>query len=354
MQSWFRPSSIERWIESWRKDDGVERLLVIDTHTAGNPTRIVVGGIELPPTTTDVPGVRAWLRAERDEIRRRLLYEPRGGGLTCAVVPLPPTAADHDIGAVILEPGSYPPMCGHCMIGLSVVIDEFDLIPIERLESTSTFTIRTPAGLVRSQVQRTENASVVTLTNVDSFVVDSWVQSLQGVEVQVDLTYGGDFYPAVNVESLGLELTRDEAREITHIASELSASIRDRHLTDRETGKLLDIYQVMFYRNLDAAVPTSRVAVVAPPGVIDRSPCGTGSSALLALRCERGEMEPDEILHTQSIIGSRFTVTSHSWYRDDIGRLVVSPRLSGTAHVNGFGVIVADPSDELANGFPPL
>ncbi|NIY62264.1 proline racemase family protein [Streptomyces malaysiensis] len=331
-------------------------LDVIDTHTAGNPTRIVVGGLEIPAAVREVPDARAWLRDSADWVRRRLVHEPRGGGLTCAVVPLPSTDPDHDLGAVILEPGSYPPMCGHCMIGLAMVVDEFGLAPgTISADGRRDVTIRTPAGLVRASIRRHEgSAGTVELTNVPSWFVDSWTQRLGGKQVRVDLSWGGDYYAAVDAAALGLSLRRESASEIVSLARELATVLAGSPPRDPLTGDSLDVYQVLLYERLDDGdTPSCRVVVVAPPGEIDRSPCGTGSSALLALRLAHGEIAAGDEMTTRSIIDSRFSVKAA--HVDDTGqRLTVTPVLTGSAHVTGFSRVVADPFDTLADGFAPI
>ncbi|MEU1301673.1 proline racemase family protein [Streptomyces shenzhenensis] len=331
-------------------------LDVIDTHTAGNATRVIVGGLSIPETVRQVPDARSWLRDSADWVRRRLVHEPRGGGLTCAVMPLPSTGPDHDLGAVILEPGSYPPMCGHCMIGLAVVVDEFGLVPgTVSADGRRDVTIRTPAGLVRAGVRRHEGAAgTVELTNVPSWFVDGWTQELGGKRVRVDLSWGGDHYAAVDAAELGLSLRRESAPEIVSLARELAAALAGSPPRDPLTGESLDVYQVLFYERLDDGdTPSCRVVAVAPPGEIDRSPCGTGSSALLALRLARGEIDAGDTLTTRSIIDSRFTVRAA--HVDNGGeRSAVTPVLTGSAHVTGFSRVVADPLDVLADGFAPV
>lgn len=344
------PASVGAWLA--REDRDV--LAVVDSHTGGNPTRIVVGGLELPPTARTVDASRAWLRDEADWVRTRLVHEPRGGGLTCAVVPVATTEDGCDIGAVILEPGSYPPMCGHCMIGFAAVIVELDLIPElwRTSNSRAQFRIRTPAGPVGVSVRRTSGAPIdVTLTNVPSYVVRSDICRLADREIPVDLVYGGDYYITVDADRIGLALERDNATEIVALARRIRAAYTAETVIDPLSRATLDVYQVMFFRRLAAA--RAKIVVVAPPGVIDRSPCGTGSSALFALLCANGEIAADRTLTTESIIGSTFAVRGDDC-RVPAGRSEVTPLLTGTAFINGFLTIAADRQDALRDGFPPL
>lgn len=345
------PSAID-WLN--RRDRQV--IFAVDSHTGGNPTRIVLSGINLPAQAATVDGARRWLRDRADHWRRRLVHEPRGGGLTCAVVPIMSREDGCDIGAVILEPGSYPPMCGHCMMGFASVIVELNLLPNLRRDSAggTSFRIRTPAGPVGVTAKREgEKFTAVTLTNVESFVVGGGACELEGQPVAVELLYGGDYYISVNAESIGLALERRNATEIIRLARQLRETYTRDGVTDPLTGAALDVYQVLFYR-VDPAQPRwAKIVVVAPPGVIDRSPCGTGTSALFAKLVTEGKVRPQDTVTTQSIIGSTFTVTA-AQVRSAGRRTFITPALTGRAYINGFLTIAADADDELADGFPPL
>jgi proline racemase len=343
------PASVEDWLAAGDRSP----LLVVDSHTGGNPTRILLAGVTPPAEVVTVEQTREWLRNEADWVRTRLVHEPRGGGLTCAVVPVPASGEEWDIGAVILEPGSYPPMCGHCMIGFAMVIAELGLLPGAG-SGAARFAVKTPAGIIDLRTERRGGGErVVTLTNVESYAVTSFNCSLRhGKTVRVDLAFGGDYYLTVDAESLGLNLERAEARGIVELARELREQVARKPIRDPATGDELDVYQVMFFRRLAADRARARVVVVAPPGVIDRSPCGTGSSALLALLAHKGELAHSDTLTTESIIGSEFRLS----IADDLAgvRGGVTPRLSGQAYINGFLTIVADSRDPLRNGFQPI
>jgi proline racemase len=354
---WWRDvdgAEFERRAEQWVASRPQSVLRVADSHTAGNPTRIVLGGVTPPEGVREVLDVRQWLRSEADFVRTRLNHEPRGGALTCAVLPLPPVDDSHDLGAVIMEPGSYPPMCGHCMIGLASVVADLDMVPGTTLpDNRRRLRILTPAGIVVAEVHQREGHSSVSLTNVDSYVVDTWTETLDDKKVTVDLLYGGDYYPTIDVAELGITVDRADADTIVRLARGLSGKLAQREIRDPLTGEVLDVYQVMFHQPASDGAAASRIAVVAPPGVIDRSPCGTGSSALLALRLTRGELTPDQTMVTNSIIDSQFAVRAANVSIRD-GRTYVSPVLTGSAFIDGFATVVTDPLDDLADGFAPL
>jgi proline racemase len=349
------PSGVARWLQ----EVDASPLQVVDSHTGGNPTRVVLSGLDIPTSVQTLPALRDWLAGEADWVRTRLVHEPRGGALTCAVVPLFSSDPDWDVGAVILEPGSYPPMCGHCMIGLSVVIADLNLLPdVVRPESDhNLLRILTPAGVVTARLwRRPDGQRAVTLTNVASYPVTSLTAETSQGRVRVDLVFGGDYYLTVNADELDLSLERADAGKIEMLAQEIQARCTAADLADPLTGAPLNVYQVMFYRLVelqDAEVRRARVVVVAPPAVIDRSPCGTGSSALLALLADRGIVRADQTLITESIIGSTFELAISGAAVVD-GRDAILPTITGTAFVNGFLTIVGDPNDDLRDGFAPL
>lgn len=340
----------------WLDRAGRQEFLAVDSHTGGNPTRIVLSGIDLPGDVTTVNAARLWLRDNADHWRRRLVHEPRGGGLTCAVLPIHSQEDGCDIGAVILEPGSYPPMCGHCMIGFASVIVELGMLPnLWRDSPTRTeFSIRTPAGPVGVTARRDgEKFTTITLTNVESFVVSKGACEVDGQSMPVELLYGGDYYISVDARTIGLSLDRGNATEIVRLARRLKETYTADGVYDPLSNDLLDVYQVLFYE-YDAATPDrAKIVVVAPPGVIDRSPCGTGTSALFAKLVTEGRIAASDTLTTESIIGSTFTVTAKR-VRETPDRKFTTPALTGRAYINGFLIIAADEDDGLADGFAPL
>ena len=344
---------LEGHARAWLAARPQQMLQVVDSHTAGNPTRIIVGGANVPDPSLPLAEVVDWLRRDADWIRRRLDHEPRGGALTCSVLPLPPSDETHDVRAIFLEPGSYPPMCGHCTIGLAVVAHELGLASgASHPGGGVRYRILTPAGPVGATV-REGSPTVVELENVDSYVVDAWPVRIAGRTVTCTLLYGGDYYPTLDARELGLELDRAHAGEITRVAEALSEQVRGRQVIDPVTGRGADIYHVMLRRPFDDPAVGETTAVVAPPGVIDRSPCGTGSSALMALKVALGEVTPEEVVTTRSVIGSEFRVRAAA-VRMVNGHQVIRPVVSGSAHITGFSAVVADPSDPLGDGFPPV
>jgi proline racemase len=241
------------------------------------------------------------------------------------------------------------------MIGLASAIVELELLPnLWAVNPDETrFRIRTPAGPVGVTARREAGRfTTVTLTNVESFWVTSGSCEVDGRAIPTELLYGGDYYITVDAERIDIDLDRGNATEIVRFARRLKTAFTQAGVRDPISQELLDVYQVLFFKR-DSKSETAKVAVVAPPGVIDRSPCGTGSSALYAKFITEGSLSPDATLTTESIIGSTFTVAAKS-VRDGRGRRFVTPLLTGRAYINGFLTIAVDEEDPLANGFAPL
>lgn len=352
MPTW--PAGVASWMAAEERDP----ILIADSHTQGNPTRIILGGVVPPQDVVGVAATREWLRDSADHIRRRLVHEPRGGGLTCSVLPVadsnPDPESGWDIGAVILEPGSYPPMCGHCMIGFATVCVELGLVSglVPDDVGTTRLRILTPAGVVVTRVHTLpDGGHRVELDNVPAYPVDHVTVSLDSTSVDVDLLWGGDHYITVDVDALGLTATRRDERELTDLAQQLHAAFRGRCTVDPVTGETLDVYQVMFHQRVDTA--TWRTLVVAPPGQVDRSPCGTGASALLACLAAAGTADPSVGVTTRSIVGGEFHVTGLP-LSDAPHPGTLAPTVSGSAFINGFHTVVADHHDPFRDGFAPL
>ena len=348
------PAGVGAWLAAEDRDP----ILIADSHTQGNPTRIILGGVTPPEGVVGVAATRAWLRDSAEHIRRRLVHEPRGGGLACSVLPVADSNPDPehgwDIGAVILEPGSYPPMCGHCMIGFATACVELGLVPglVPDDAGTTLLRILTPAGVVVTRVRSLpDGGHSVELDNVDAYPVDRIRVTLRSGPMDVELLWGGDYYITVDVASLGITATRKDERALTDLAQQLHAAFRDRDTLDPVTGETLDVYQVMLLQRVENT--TWRTLVVAPPGQVDRSPCGTGTSALMAYLAANDLADPMEGVTTRSIVDGEFHVTGVPVPGAE-HPATLSPTVEGRAFINGFHTVVADRHDPFRDGFPPL
>lgn len=321
-----------------------------DSNTEGNPTRVVLSGFGLIPGASIIEK-RDYVREHLDDLRRLILHEPRGGALNCAVLMLDPCDPRADVAAVIMEQEEYVPMCGHCMIGLATTLVELGLV--EQTSPNTTVIIETVAGLVTATVDTSRNrAGAVTLENVPSFLGAEGIELHleDGRTISVDISFGGDFYICVRAADVGLKITPDSATEIIRYAAIIRSATRDiivRHPTRDDIDRA---YMVMFYEELSASPLRYKNVVVAPPGAIDRSPCGTGTSAMLARLHHLGILQPGGVLISEGILGTTFIGTVAR--RVEVGDILgIIPEITGRAYMTGFHQWVLDPEDPFPGGF---
>jgi len=325
-------------------------IQTIDSHTEGNSTRVVTGGYPLPPGRT-LLDKRQWLWRHDDGLRRLLNFEPRGHGMMCSVLLMPPLGEGADFSVIIMEQDEYVPMCGHCMIGTATTVVATGMVPA--VEPLTTVRIETPAGLVTCEVAvqggRVGEASFV---NVDSFLLHRDARLVvEGLDtLVVDVAYGGDFYVLVDADSLGLRLAPDNDAAMIAAARKIIPAV-NRQLAIRhpERPDINRCYQTLF---TSAATTTGdlKQTIVCPPGSLDRSPCGTGTSARVAALYTKGEIGLDQPLRFEGVLGTCFNASAVA-AEERAGMLYVRPKVAGRAWLTGFHQFVLDPEDPLPEGF---
>lgn len=325
-------------------------IRTVDSHTEGNPTRVIVGGVATPPGETIFEKI-AWLRSNQDGLRRMLNFEPRGSGLMCSVLLLPPLSTDSHFSAIIMEQDEYVPMCGHCIIGAATTVVSEGMIEVT--EPATTVVFDTPAGQVRCEVQVTDNrVGSVTFENVESFLLKSGVPLLvDGMgELTVDIAYGGDLYTIVDADAIDLELgINNDARLIdawTRVRTAVGEQIETVH---PEEPRINRCYQVLFTSERDKKFDY-RQTIAVPPGTLDRSPCGTGTSARLAMLFQRQEVGMHERRSFEGPLGTCFTGEVIG-AEDRDGITFVRPTITGRAFITGYHHFVLDPEDPIPTGY---
>ena len=322
----------------------------VDTHTEGMPTRVITAGLGTLPGST-MSERSNHVATELDHIRRLLMFEPRCHDAMSGAIIQPPIRPDADLGVVFIEVTGCLPMCGHGTIGVATAAVETGLVAVE--EPVTTIRLDTPAGMVEARVDVADGrARAVTIRNVPSFV------AVEGVEIEVagsgslrvDVAYGGNFYVIVPAASVGCALDPASADDLIRHGLAILEAVEDQvELVHPVDSAIRGSHHVLFtapgHDDIDG-----HGAVVIHPGYLDRSPCGTGTSARMALHHHRGELALDvPFVHT-SIIGSRFTgrlveETSVA------GRPAVVPTITGRAWVTALAHYLLDPSDPFPAGF---
>jgi proline racemase len=326
-------------------------LTVVDAHTEGEPFRIVTSGFPTIRGRT-MQDKNRYVEKNLENLRRMILYEPRGRSTMCGAFLVEPTVPEADVGVIFMEPIGLVPMCGHGSMAIAKV-----LVETRRVEVTEPVTqvkLDTHAGLVSLAVS-VKNGKVgrVTLRNVESFsyVRDVEIRTDRFGNVRVDIAYGGSFYAIVLSRDLGLESVPKEARKLVEYREIIRHAIQEQlKIRHPKGGGLEKVLYVQF-----TGPPThpkadmKNVVVVAPEG-LDRSPCGTGTSARMADLFARGKMSVgDELVH-ESIIGTLFRGKIVA--ETKLGKYpAIIPEISGNAYVTGFQQLIVELDDPLKEGF---
>lgn len=328
----------------------------IDTHTGGNPTRTVISGLPKLKGNTMAEKM-LHMKNEYDWIRKLLMFEPRGHDVMSGALLVEPCDPEADLGVIYIETGGYLPMCGHDTIGFCTAVIETGIV--EAIEPITKLKLDTPAGLVSVSILVEDGkAKEVTFCNIPSFLYKSIEMDVPEVgTIKCDIAYGGNFYAITDARKLGLDLVPANASNIIETAvkirDEINAKIEVVHPTSPFISGLT---HVEFFTDPTSEEANLKNTVVVPPGGIDRSPCGTGTSAKLATMFAKGEIKEGEKFVHESIVGSLFKskiigTTSVDEYT------AVIPEITGSAWITGLNKFFWNPEDKIGEGFlliPPM
>ena len=319
----------------------------VDSHTEGMPTRVVTGGVGVVPGATMLER-KLRFEAEMDDLRLLLMREPRGHGAMSGAILQPPTRDDADWGVLFIEVSGCLPMCGHGTIGVATVLVETGMVTVD--EPETVVRLDTPAGLVEARVEVAGGrARSVTLRNVPSFLLarDARV-AVDGLgEVPYDMAFGGNFYAIVEAASVGLAVDPAGAEELVDAGARIMAAVEPP--VHPEDERIAGCRHVIFHEpGGDGA--DARAATSIHPGWLDRSPCGTGTSARLAQLHARGALGVGRPFVNESVIGTRFT--GRVAEETTVGGLpAIVPEITGRAWITGMGQYLLDAEDPFPAGF---
>jgi proline racemase len=338
-------------------------IRAIDLHAAGEPGRVIVGGV------ADVPGESmfekmTWLQANLDDLRLRMLREPRGFPAANCNLVLPSSNPEAAAGYVIMEQVEYPGMSGSNTMCVVTALLETGILPMQ--EPVTNVVLEAPAGLIRVRADcRGGKVTAVTFRNVPAFAthIDAVVDVPTLGSVRVDVAYGGMFYVIASADQLGLRLVPDEGADIVRITEMIKAAANEQlpvvHpeqpgfagiTIGQLSGPAHDPANSM--RNV-VTVSTGTLDWERPAtwtGAIDRSPCGTGTSARMATLHARGQLALGEPFRHEGILGTVFT--GRLLEETTVGdRSAVVPEISGQAWITGIADYVVDPTDPFPEGF---
>ena len=323
----------------------------IDGHTCGNPVRVVTGG--------SVPRLVGATMFERrqdflkryDWIRTGLMFEPRGHDMMSGSILYPPTREDCDVAILFIETSGCLPMCGHGTIGTVTFILEQGLVAPR---TPGVLKLDTPAGLVEAHYEKTGDAvERVRIVNVPSFLLGrGYPVEVEGLgELTVDVAYGGNFYAIIEAQKNYRDLAEVNPADILRWSPKLRDAFNARHKIVHPENPAIDrLTHVLWTGKAQTADGTARNAVFYGDKAIDRSPCGTGTSARMAQLAATGRLGDKDIFVHESIIGSTFKGRIEG--RAKVGGLdAIIPSIEGWARITGFNTIFLDDRDPYVKGF---
>ena len=334
--------------------DDIMVISTLDTHTAGEPLRIITGGMpELPGET--ILARRRYMQQHYDHIRRALMWEPRGHYNMYGCILTPPITPEADLGVLFMHNEGYSTMCGHGTIGLVTALLETGALPTRGKHTPVNFD--TPAGLVRAtaHLDAAGHVEYVSFLNVPSFLYarDIALDAGDYGRLTVDIAFGGAFYVVLPASQIGLRVSPEQASRLVKageaIKQAVNTHIQVRHPVEAD---LSFVYGTIFTDTPADPAHHSRNVCIFANGEVDRSPTGTGVSARLALHYARGEIAEGQRIMIESILGSASVFTGCVVERTRAGSFeAIVPEVSGTACITGKHVFFVDPRDELGQGF---
>ena len=348
---------------------GTRRLQVIDCHAGGEPARVVVGGLPHVPGAS-AAHKRTHMLERMDGLRKLLMLEPRGYPCQNVNYIVPPTHPDAAFGFVIAEQNRiYPMMSGHNTICVVTALLETGMVPMA--EPVTRFALEAPAGLIPIEAECAHGrVTSVTLRNQPAFCrrrdMDLSIDVPTFGRVRLDVAYGGMFYAIVDAASVGLTLAPAHGREISRLGEMIKVAAREQHPVNHPQFDYPGP-DILCFREPAAAGRPARNAVVMSNGVLDwerpetwtgmldRSPCGTGTCAVMAMLHARGELGIGEDFVHESIVGSQWVGRLHRTAAVGVGtddELVgVEPSVRGRGWITQHATVVCDPSDPFQEGF---
>lgn len=326
-------------------------FICIDAHTCGNPVRLVkVGGPEL--TGSNMSEKRQHFLNEYDWIRKGLMFEPRGHDMMSGSILYSPHDPKNDVAVLFIETSGCLPMCGHGTIGtITIAIEEGLINP----KIPGRVNMETPAGQVFvSYTEENKKVKSVRLTNVPSFLyATELVADCSGLgELVFDVSYGGNFYAIIDVQKNFNGLEHYSADKLIAWARELRKNINDKYVfVHPEDETIKGCSHILWTGAVLDKTSTARNAVFYGDKAIDRSPCGTGTSARMAQWYAKGLLKKGDAFIHESIIGSKFT----GRIEEELmiaGKPAIRPSIEGWAKIYGYNTITIDEEDDpYAFGF---
>src|SRR5258706_6091566 len=325
----------------------------IDAHAAGEPLRLIVDGFPSPRGKTMLDK-REWVRAHADHLRRALMLEPRGHADMYGAILTEPVSPGSHAGVLFMHNEGYSTMCGHGIVAVTTIALERGLI-MPGPDGTSVV-YDSPAGTIRARARMGAGGAgrveSVAFLNVPSFVLHGGLTVKLGARpIRADVAFGGAFYAIVDSEAVGLPIDIPHLPELRRVGMEIKRAIEDAHtVTHALEPGLRGIYGTIFTGPPTDERADLRNVTIFADAEVDRSPCGTGTAAVMAVIDAMGLLSEDRPFAHESLIGTRFTGRVSS--RTVVGELqAIVPEIQGSAWITGEHTFIVDETDPLNDGF---
>ncbi|SES29359.1 proline racemase family protein [Salipaludibacillus aurantiacus] len=328
-----------------------QMIQTIETHTYGEPTRIINGGL-LKLKGETVAEQRDYMAENYDWLRRSLIQEPRGHRDMFGALLLPPTQEGIDFGVIFMDNTNFLNMCGHATIGVATAIVEMGFV--EAVEPETKLVLETPAGLVYPVCKIENNrVSSVSFENVPGFLEQRDVKlNVEGIgEITTDISFGGNYFAWVDVEQLDVEIDVANGTKLKKYAALIKEEVNKQLTVQHPTKPYINKVDIVtFFGKPTLPEATYKNVHVFSDRQADRSPGGTGTTAMVSRMVGRGELDIGEEVVCEGFVGGTFT--GKALNRVKLGDVdAVATEVTGTAFVTGFQNILIDPNDPFKHGF---
>lgn len=328
-------------------------LNVVGVHCAGEVGGVITGGVRDVPGKTMYEKMRHFWDKE-DHIRQLLLNEPRGTSAMCMNLVLAPCNPEADAGFIIMEHEEYPPMSGSNTIATTTALLETGMVPMR--EPTTTVKLDTPAGLVTVEAEcEGGKCKSVHSFNVPSFVFGLDIEvNVPGIgDIKVDIAYGGMIYALVDAASVGLKVESEAGAKLVEVGEKIKKAVQEQTNPIHPENPGIRGVSILEFTEPPSDLGDAKSAtntVVISPGHLDRSPCGTGTCARLAVLHARGQIAQGQAFHHRSVIETEFIARIHGTTKVG-GYDAVCPSVKGSAWMTSLQQVLLHPTDPFPEGF---
>ncbi|MGR8951842.1 MAG: proline racemase family protein [Gammaproteobacteria bacterium] len=326
-------------------------ISTIDTHAAGEPARIVLSG--LPPILGNtMADKKRYMKERLDCFRTLLMQEPRGHKDMFGIILTHPTRQEADYGILFIDSEGYIDMCGHSIMSATTAIIETGMIPLIEPETRVLFD--TPAGLIEAHA-RIEGQRVIEVAvgNVPSFLYarDVTIDLAEIGSINIDIAFGGNFFALVPADALGVTVHASQSRRLIELGAAVKKAVNAKLAVRHPTiDHITKVELTKIYEKPEPCLPYAKSVVIFGDGQLDRCPCGTGTSAIMAVLHAKGELPLETEYTNESIIGTQFKGKLLREIR--LGDFVaVEPIVTGSAYITGMQQFVSNPNDPFKFGF---